>query len=307
MEQIEELQWKEEFNVGVDYIDEAHKKLFAIIRRVLRMTCGSDYVTNKHTCLAAIKFFESYAINHFSAEEAYQRSVKYPGYGMHKALHDNLKHVTLPQLKEELEELDYSAEAVNHLMGFMAGWLTGHILVEDRAITGRAESRWAKEHRSDIIELLNHEFAQFMREFFGSEAKLVNRHYGGEKIGEAVYYNMEYKDENGELYDVIMFAEVPVSLFMAGKMLGCKCQALDRASFGAYVELSRSCAHQALKFILPERQFAFYQHRAVRDYELAERFKAGFPDVSVLWSIGEGKLGLCVEKLSGSGPEPAGS
>lgn len=297
MDQVEELVWKEEFNVGVDYIDEAHKKLFSIIRRVLRMTREGDYATNKHSCLGAVKFFESYAVSHFAAEEAYQRSVKYPGYEMHKALHDNLKSVTLPHLKEEMERLDYSAEAVGQLMGFMAGWLTGHILIEDRAITGRAESRWAQEHRSDIIELLNHEFVQFMREFFGSEAKLVNRHYGGEKIGEAIYYNMEYKDEAGELYDVIMIAETPAAKFMAGKMLGYKCTVLDKATFGAYVELARSCAHQALKFIEPEGQFLFHQHRALKDYELAERFKSGFPNISIMWNIAEGKIGLCVEKL----------
>lgn len=294
---VEDLVWKAEFNVGVDYIDEAHEKLFNTVRRVMRMTQKDDFINNKQTCIGVIKFLESYAVNHFAAEEEYQRSVKYPGYEMHKSLHDNLKLVMLPQLKKELAEMDYSKEAVRHLMGFMAGWLTGHILIEDRAITGRSESKWAREHRLDIIELLDHEFAQFMREFFRSEVTIVNRHYGGEKIGEAVYYNMEYKDENNTLYDVIMIAEVPAAKFLAGKMLGYQCKILDSASFSAYVELARSCAHQALKFVDPERKYAFFQHRAIKDYELAERFKSGFPDVSVLWKIKEGKLGFCIEKF----------
>lgn len=298
MGKVEELVWKESFNVGIDYIDEAHQKLFAVIRRVLRLVQAKDYMQNKQTCIEVIKFLEEYALSHFAAEEEYQRSIGYEGYEMHKALHDNLTHVTLPHLEEELKQMNFSQSAVEHLLSFLAGWLTGHILIEDRAITDRAESRWAKEHHLDKIEVIDHEFKQFMSEFFGQTPKLINRHYSGEKTDKALYYNMEYKDENGELYDVIMFAEAPVVKFMISRMLGSDCKAIDRNNIGAYLELSRSCAHQALKFFDSERQYVFFDHRAMKETELRERFKGGFPHISLLWRIEKGRLGFCIEHLT---------
>ena len=298
MGEIRDLVWKDAYNVGVDYIDAAHQKLFSVIRRIMRLTdARQNFNRDKFTCLEAVKFLESYTLEHFAQEEAYQRSVSYPGYEMHKALHDNLREVVLPDLKADLEKKDYSAEAVEQLMAFFAGWLTGHILIEDRAITGRAVSRWGEEHNADRIDVLDHEFCQFMKELFGADTKLADRHFAGEKLNDAIYYNMEYKSESGSIYDVIMFAEKKVILFMVSKMLGKDVSALDSTAFISYIELARTCAHQALNLTEPGGKFTFVSHKALKDYELTERFKAGFPDVSVLWKIKEGALGLCVEKL----------
>ena len=44
---------------------------------------------------------------------------------------------TLPTLELELEQTDYAPDAVDHFLGVCAGWLIGHTLTEDLAITGK--------------------------------------------------------------------------------------------------------------------------------------------------------------------------
>ena len=69
-------------------------------------------------------------------------SIGYEGLETHRHIHKEFRENTLPVLEQELEETDYNPDSVNHFLGVCAGWLIGHTLTEDRAITGQTVSRW---------------------------------------------------------------------------------------------------------------------------------------------------------------------
>lgn len=144
-------EWKKEYNVGVDYIDNAHKKLFGVLRKTIQLISDEDYEKNKHACIEAIKFLQNYTATHFEQEEGYQRSINYKGYETHKKLHDNLRYTVLPHLAHELDIADYGRESIEEFLAIFAGWLAGHILIEDRAITGKLSRDGALMKRELLV------------------------------------------------------------------------------------------------------------------------------------------------------------
>ena len=114
-----EAEWDKRFNIGVDSIDNAHRKLFSIVRRLVHLS--KDENNGQWACAEGIKYFKNYAIEHFTDEEAYMRSIGYNGYEMHKRLHDDMRYKTLPALEKELTESDYSQESIISLASASAG------------------------------------------------------------------------------------------------------------------------------------------------------------------------------------------
>ena len=120
MEQ-EVFEWKEEYEIGVAEIDRAHKQLFSIVNRIINNFMEMDFEKNKMTCMEAIKYLKSYTIKHFAEEEAYQRSINYGGYKVHKKIHDNMRDVVIPALEKEVTAKSYSKDALEHFVGACAG------------------------------------------------------------------------------------------------------------------------------------------------------------------------------------------
>ncbi len=135
-----QLVWKDEYNIGVDIIDREHKRLFKIINKLFQFTDEKN--KSQWACQEGIKFFKDHAVKHFTEEEEYMASVNYERLGVHMHIHREFRERTLPALEEELERTHYSADSVEHFLGVYAGWLVGHTLMEDRAITGKSRSRW---------------------------------------------------------------------------------------------------------------------------------------------------------------------
>ena len=135
-----EIKWNDRYNLGVEEIDKAHQKLFAIVNKLISFTENPD--KQQHACREGIKYFKSYTLRHFAEEEAYMQSIAYAKLSMHKRLHDNLRDKTLPALEDELEAQNYSVESVQHFIGIGVGWLTSHIMVEDLAIIGKNTNKW---------------------------------------------------------------------------------------------------------------------------------------------------------------------
>lgn len=72
-----EVEWNEMFNIGVDSVDKAHRKLFSIVRRLIHLSQNEN--NGQWACAEGIKYFKNYAIQHFTEEEAYMQSIDYGG------------------------------------------------------------------------------------------------------------------------------------------------------------------------------------------------------------------------------------
>ncbi len=281
--------WKEEYEVGCDYVDAAHRKLFAVMGKVSALIRGRDYEKEKFACVEAIKFLYNYTDTHFKQEEAFMRQIGYEHYEDHKLLHDNLRNVTLPALDAELEANDYSPESIHQFIGIFAGWLTGHILIEDRAITGRAQSKWNVHNDKDREDALNSELKKFMSDFHKLDINLITRRYEGLEIENAFYYEMIFKGRR-----VVFFAQNAVVLKMASDILGSEQNILNKQAMMAYVQLIHSLVKVVLCIVGYAGDMTIISHRAINPEILKGYFGQNFPDYSLEWGSQVGRLGLCV-------------
>ena len=79
-----QLVWQERFNIGVDYIDEEHKKLFGILNRMLMYR--DQEVKGLWACKEGIKYFKDHAMKHFTEEENYMASINYKHTGTYTTI-----------------------------------------------------------------------------------------------------------------------------------------------------------------------------------------------------------------------------
>lgn len=146
---MQKIEWKDCFEIGVESIDQAHRRLFSIVRKITALYLEEK--KSKFVCVEGIKYFKAYALRHFAEEEAYMRRIGYPGYRAHKRIHDRMRYETLPELERRLEAADFSPGMVERFIEVCTTWLTDHILIEDRAIVGLlpAHGRQKDEAASD--------------------------------------------------------------------------------------------------------------------------------------------------------------
>ncbi len=126
---MDRFQWRQAFCVGDDRIDDQHKKIFSLLGDLHRDIHGDDSVTAVKQTLKALL---DYTKEHFSDEEALMRSVDYPGYETHKALHDAMMDkVWGLYLRCNDGEPDLAFE----VLVLLNDWLVNHILEKDKEIT----------------------------------------------------------------------------------------------------------------------------------------------------------------------------
>lgn len=294
---ITPVEWKEQYNVGEPLVDNAHRKLFSIMNRITALMAEDNHEKAVFAVQEAVKYLESYTLQHFAEEEAYQRKIGYPGYEMHKALHDNLRDVTLPSMVEDLEESDYSEESISCFVGMFAGWITGHIIIEDRAITGCVNSRHGEIANRDIINLIDSEMILFIRDFFGLEGRLHNKHYAGESIPPSLYYEMDYESTSGHKYIVNLISENDLVIHMASQITGIDYRKMEKAVIMSYVQLAQTLTKQTLAMIEADTAFLITGHKMISDEILKKRFEKKNPEYSLMWKTSIGYLGMCIQVL----------
>lgn len=123
------IQWDESLSVGVDLIDEQHRKWIAHLHGVeaaIKARRGQQQIVN------TLSFLVDYTQFHFSTEEKEMTRTGYPGIAHHKAEHEKLKG-TLENLVQEYKE-DGVTERLSEAVGtFLGNWLKDHIRDVDLA------------------------------------------------------------------------------------------------------------------------------------------------------------------------------
>lgn len=189
---MNEVKWNDRFNIGVECVDKAHRRLFSIVSKLISL--NEDETKQQHACREGIKYFKNYTTKHFAEEEAYMKSIGYADYDIHKSLHDNMRDKTLPALEQELEDQNYSVKSVQHFLGICVGWLNGHIMIEDHAITGKTTNKWVHQPSEDEMTSLTKAISQALENLFRVKAEVISKHYSGEDFssGKALCYRLTY-------------------------------------------------------------------------------------------------------------------
>jgi hemerythrin len=121
----EKYPWKKEYDIGIEEINNQHKKMLAIINRLYNENEKPD-ISNEFIS-SIITELEEYADYHFSTEEYNFMKYDYKGAKQHILIHRQFKR-KISMFKEEFER---NNNILNELIDFTKNWLIHHILHED--------------------------------------------------------------------------------------------------------------------------------------------------------------------------------
>ncbi|MBD5393122.1 MAG: hypothetical protein HDR71_02395 [Lachnospiraceae bacterium] len=295
---LNELQWNERFNIGIDKIDAAHQRLFSIVDKLIKL--NEEEEKQQHACKEGIKYFKSYTLKHFAEEEAFMREIHYGRYPIHKSLHDNMRDNTIPALEYELEKQHYSVESVQHFLGICVGWLTGHIMIEDCAIMGKASNKWIHQTDENELESLEKAILQALKDLFRVNSELISARYGGEDFssGNSLCYRLTYKSLTGEPpLQVFLAYEEQMILRILSMILGKQLARADKTVLYAMRILSEQFMDCIGKHFTITSGYELNKNDFLTFDQLVRTFHKEYPPYSMLFNVGgKGYMALCIKK-----------
>ena len=124
------IEWTDNLSVGVDAIDQQHKKL---IERFNNMALSVENHRGADEILRTLDFMIEYTNYHFSTEEKYMAKLGYPGLETHRTEHEKFKGI-LHNLVEDFKEEGATRALVESINTFMGNWLVNHFKGTDQEL-----------------------------------------------------------------------------------------------------------------------------------------------------------------------------
>ena len=289
-----QFEWREEYSIGVDSIDQEHKRLFRIINKLFDFK--EEEKDNQWTCQEGIKYFKGHAVKHFADEEAYMASIGYEGLEQHRRIHQDFRKNILPALEQELERTDYSQESMEHFLGICAGWLVGHTLTEDKAITGAEMGTWEHLLPQEELEAMKKVIVQLVFDMFRLESQAISESYGGEKFGQGVYYRLAYGTPGDERkQEIFMVFEEKLLINTVGKILGLQTNKLDAMLVNAARYTARQFVGRVMEHFPNDPPYELKEENLLSYEQFRKVFEREKPQVSLLFNTGgAGYFSYCV-------------
>lgn len=122
------FEWKEDYSVHIEEIDDQHMKLFALINQLENCASTGNF---KDTVNHALEELMEYVNIHFETEEYYLKKSNYSELAKHQKIHNDIKEDLNKKINHIINR-DISVLDVIGLYNFLVSWLDTHILVEDQ-------------------------------------------------------------------------------------------------------------------------------------------------------------------------------
>ena len=120
------VDWKDEYSVGIDSIDQQHRKLLNLINQ---LQTAVDYSTGEEFEREALDELVDYTRTHFSYEEGLMEQNDYPDFVPHKAMHVEM----IKMVEEVIAEYDKDPDtAMSNAVEYLKSWLIKHINGTDK-------------------------------------------------------------------------------------------------------------------------------------------------------------------------------
>ncbi len=120
------FEWKDSYSVGIESIDNQHKKLINLINQ---LQTAVDYSTGELFEREALDELVEYTVTHFHYEEEMMEEHQYPEFEAHRAKHDEM----VGRVNRLLEEYPGNPDAVMaKAVGYLKNWLIKHINGTDK-------------------------------------------------------------------------------------------------------------------------------------------------------------------------------
>lgn len=125
--------WGPAYSIGLNEIDEQHRKLFDIMNELWMAIVRRAEHTEMDHILADL---ERYTLSHFTAEEEFMRSTEFPNLDEHKIQHQ----IFVDRIAEARNAVGRGEVVSLQLLHFLKDWLVSHIQVKDRAYANEFEA-----------------------------------------------------------------------------------------------------------------------------------------------------------------------
>lgn len=120
------VEWKDDYSVGIDSIDQQHKRLLNLINQ---LQTAVDYSTGEQFEREALDELVDYTKTHFSYEEGLMKDNDYPDFEAHKLQHEKM----FKKVEEVLSEYEQDHDtAMSNAAEFLKDWLIRHINGTDK-------------------------------------------------------------------------------------------------------------------------------------------------------------------------------
>lgn len=280
-----QLEWQDEYNIGVELIDKEHQRLFKIINKLF--VFREEEKDGQWTCQEGIKYFKNHAVKHFADEEAYMESIGYEALEQHRRIHRDFRNNLLPALEQELERTNYAPDSVDHFLGVCTGWLVGHTLTEDQAITAGQVSTWENLLPEEELEAVKKVIVQMVFNMFHLESQVMSDTYGGEKFGKGVYYRLVYGTNQGEKkQEIIMVFEEKLLVNTVGKIMGLQTNKLDSMLINAARFTARQFVGRVMEHLPQVKAYELKEENLLSYEQFRKVFDREKPQISLLFNTG---------------------
>lgn len=124
------LLWTKNLEVGVDLIDQQHKKWFEKADQLFEAGKSGK---SKEYIVQMFDFLDDYTRTHFKDEENYMHSINYPELSAQKQMHEGFIK-KLKELRSEYDKEGVNLTVILNSNQFILDWLTKHISQADKKI-----------------------------------------------------------------------------------------------------------------------------------------------------------------------------
>ncbi|MDR2434120.1 MAG: bacteriohemerythrin [Treponema sp.] len=122
------VEWDNRYSVGIQLIDDQHKKLIEMTNTLYKGCLEGDEAARSYF-METIHETVDYVKYHFSAEEKLLGNVKYPELAEHKREHEDF----VKKVLEEVGTFQSGKKFVpNVFVRFLKDWVLTHIAVQDK-------------------------------------------------------------------------------------------------------------------------------------------------------------------------------
>lgn len=129
------IEWTESLSLGLERIDNQHKKLLEIANAFLK---SIHERSDEAVIRATLRDLREYTVYHFHDEESYMKELQYPGLLEHRRQHEDLKRQVI-----DLQQTIYRQKGIDigEIRTLLKEWLIDHILSEDMKLSDHLESK----------------------------------------------------------------------------------------------------------------------------------------------------------------------
>lgn len=124
------VEWSDDYSVGIQVIDEDHKRLLHLINN---LQTAAHYHTDETFVKEAMDELVDYTKTHFKREEDLMEENGYPDFEAHKAEHEAM----IAKVGETLKAFEQNQDsAIEDAVQYLKTWLINHINGSDQGYSG---------------------------------------------------------------------------------------------------------------------------------------------------------------------------